>query len=172
MAHYLAYTSPARGHLYPIVPTLLELRDRGHDVHVRTLASECAALNHLGLDASPIAGAIEATPLADFEGTSMEDALARAFGTFAERARHEIPDLRARSPTPTPTRCSSMSPRSAPPRLQRPSGCRGRSRSRCSRASHLAPARPRSSASCPTAWLPSLASRCSTVRDETPVCRR
>jgi UDP:flavonoid glycosyltransferase YjiC (YdhE family) len=94
MAHYLAYTSPARGHLYPIVPTLLELRDRGHDVHVRTLASECAALNHLGLDASPIAGAIEATPLADFEGTSMEDALARAFGTFAERARHEIPDLR------------------------------------------------------------------------------
>ena len=25
MARYLAYTSPARGHLYPIVPTLLEL---------------------------------------------------------------------------------------------------------------------------------------------------
>ena len=94
MAHYLAYTSPARGHLYPIVPTLLELRDRGHEVHVRTLASECAALDQLGLDAAPIASAIEATPLADFEGTSMEEALAKAFGTFAERARHEIPDLR------------------------------------------------------------------------------
>ena len=30
MARYLAYTSPARGHLYPIVPTLRELRRRGH----------------------------------------------------------------------------------------------------------------------------------------------
>jgi UDP:flavonoid glycosyltransferase YjiC (YdhE family) len=94
VARYLAYTSPARGHLYPIVPTLLELRDRGHEVHVRTLASECAALNALGLNAAPIAEAIEATPLADFEGTSMEEALAKAFGTFTERARHEVPDLR------------------------------------------------------------------------------
>lgn len=94
MARYLAYTSPARGHLYPIVPTLLELRDRGHEVHVRTLASECAALNALGLHAAPIADAIEATPLADFEGTSMEEALAKALGTFTERARHEVPDLR------------------------------------------------------------------------------
>ena len=94
MARYLAYTSPARGHLYPIVPTLLELRDRGHDVHVRTLASECAALDALGLHAAPIAAAIEDTPLADFEGTSMGEALAKAFGTFTERAGHEVPDLR------------------------------------------------------------------------------
>ncbi|GAC1320298.1 MAG: glycosyltransferase [Thermoleophilaceae bacterium] len=94
MARYLAYTSPARGHLYPIVPTLLELRDRGHDVHVRTLASELDALRALGLHAEPIAAAIEATPLADFDGTSMEEALAKALGTFAERARHEVGDLR------------------------------------------------------------------------------
>ena len=94
MARYLAYTSPARGHLYPIVPTLLQLRDRGHEVHVRTLASECATLRELGLDATPIAAAIEATPLADHEGASMEEALAKAFGTFTERARHEVPDLR------------------------------------------------------------------------------
>jgi UDP:flavonoid glycosyltransferase YjiC (YdhE family) len=94
MARYLAYTSPARGHLYPIVPTLLELRDRGHEVHVHTLASECAALDELGLHATPIAAAIEATPLADFDAASMEEALAKAFGTFAERARHEVGDLR------------------------------------------------------------------------------
>lgn len=94
MARYLAYTSPARGHLYPIVPTLLELRDRGHDVHVRTLASELDTLRALGLRAEPIATAIEATPLADFEGTSMEEALAKAFGTFTERARHEVDDVR------------------------------------------------------------------------------
>jgi len=94
MARYLAYTSPARGHLYPIVPTLLELRHRGHEVHVRTLASEGATLNELGLHAAPIAAAIEAAPLTDYEGTSMEEALAKAFATFAERARHEVGDLR------------------------------------------------------------------------------
>ena len=166
MARYLAYTSPARGHLYPIVPTLLELRDRGHEVHVRTLASECAALRALGLHAEPIADAIEATPLADIEGTSMEEALAKALGTFTERARHEVPDLRARSPTPTPTRCSSTSRPSAPPRLPTPPRCRGRRRSRCSRASRPAPARRRVRPRARTASLPSPASRCSTARGE------
>ena len=53
MTRYLAYTSPARGHLYPLVQTLLELRGRGHDVHVRTLASEVAALDRLGLTPHP-----------------------------------------------------------------------------------------------------------------------
>ena len=36
----LAYTSPARGHLYPLVPILDELAGRGHRIAVRTLASE------------------------------------------------------------------------------------------------------------------------------------
>ena len=39
-ARLLVYTSPARGHLFPIMPTLLELRKRGHAIAVRTLASE------------------------------------------------------------------------------------------------------------------------------------
>jgi MGT family glycosyltransferase len=94
MARYLAYTSPARGHLYPIVPTLLELRDRGHDVHVLTLASEQDVLRALGLHAEPIAEEIEAAPLRDFEASSLEGGLARALATFAERAAHEVPDLR------------------------------------------------------------------------------
>lgn len=94
MARCLAYTSPARGHLYPLVDMLLELRGRGHDVHVRTLASEGTALAGLGLHAQPIAAAIEQVPLADFEGTSPQEGLARAMATFAERARHEVEDLR------------------------------------------------------------------------------
>ena len=40
MARLLAYTSPARGHLYPIVPILLELQRRGHEIGLRTLASQ------------------------------------------------------------------------------------------------------------------------------------
>ena len=68
MARVLAYTSPARGHLYPIADTLLELAGRGHEVHVRTLASEVAALRGLGLRAEPIATAIERLPLDDWAG--------------------------------------------------------------------------------------------------------
>jgi MGT family glycosyltransferase len=93
MARYLAYTSPARGHLYPIVPTLLELRDRGHEVHLRTLASELGALRALGLHAEPIAAEIEALPLPDSVAPSPEEGLGKALATFAERAAHEVPDL-------------------------------------------------------------------------------
>jgi hypothetical protein len=53
MARYLAYTTPARGHLSPIVPMLGELRDRGHEVIARTLASEVGPLADLGIAAGP-----------------------------------------------------------------------------------------------------------------------
>jgi UDP:flavonoid glycosyltransferase YjiC (YdhE family) len=39
MARVLAYTSPARGHLYPLTPILDELQSRGHEISVRTLAA-------------------------------------------------------------------------------------------------------------------------------------
>nr|MDQ6811391.1 glycosyltransferase [Actinomycetota bacterium] len=94
MSRFLAYTSPARGHLYPIVPSLLELRDRGHEVHVRTLASEVAVLEGLGLHAEAIDAEIERVALADFEGSTPQEALAKALSTFARRAAHEVPDLR------------------------------------------------------------------------------
>ena len=94
MSRYLAYTSPARGHLYPLVPTLLELRDRGHEIHVRTLASEVAALRAVGLDAEAIAAEIEEIPLADFEGATPEEGLAKALATFASRSNYEIEDVR------------------------------------------------------------------------------
>jgi len=54
MARYLVYTSPARGHLYPVVPTLEELRRRGHEVVVRTLSSEVDLLRNLGFEAEAI----------------------------------------------------------------------------------------------------------------------
>ncbi len=94
MAKYLAYTSPARGHLYPIVATLLELRERGHEVHVRTLASELPTLRSLGIHAEAIAPAIEGAPLTDWKGATPEEALMLALETFATRAPHEMRDLR------------------------------------------------------------------------------
>ncbi|MDQ3955824.1 MAG: glycosyltransferase [Actinomycetota bacterium] len=93
MARYLVYTSPARGHLYPIVPTLLELGRRGHEVHIRTLSSELATLRELGIHASPVASAIEELPLQDWRGATPEEGLAAGLRTFADRATYEIPDL-------------------------------------------------------------------------------
>jgi MGT family glycosyltransferase len=94
MARFLTYTSPARGHLYPIAATLLELRRRGHEVHVRTLAAEVAALQALGLHAEPIAPAIERLELDDFDWDTPEEALAGGLRTFGTRSVHEMPDLR------------------------------------------------------------------------------
>lgn len=93
MARILAYTPPARGHLYPIVGTLLELRRRHHDVHVRTLAAELGPLRAQGLHAEPIAPEIERLPLDDWRWSDPRDALAGALRTFGARADHEVPDL-------------------------------------------------------------------------------
>ncbi len=89
----VAYTSPARGHLYPLVPTLLELRQRGHQVAVRTLGSELEQLDRLDLCASAMSPAVEAREMDDWRGTNPIAQLHRALATFVDRARHEVPDL-------------------------------------------------------------------------------
>jgi MGT family glycosyltransferase len=94
MARYLVYTSPARGHLYPIVPTLEELRRRGHEVVVRTLASEVELLRGLGFAAAPIDPAIERKEHADLRARTPIGALQASLHTFFERAHYDGPDLR------------------------------------------------------------------------------
>lgn len=95
MARILAYTSPARGHLFPIVEMLGILRDRGHDVAVRTLASEVPMLRERALRAAPVARAIEAIAHDDHGARSPQAAIKRALATFASRGPHEAADLRA-----------------------------------------------------------------------------
>jgi MGT family glycosyltransferase len=94
MARFLAYTSPARGHLYPITPTLLELAGRGHNVDVRTLAQEVPALTATGLDAAAIDPAIEDIELNDWQSTEPSEGIGQIFAAFAKRAGYEIADLR------------------------------------------------------------------------------
>ena len=89
----LTYTSPSKGHLYPLLPTLLELRRRGHQVAVRTLASEVELLGRLGLAAAPISHPVEAREMDDWRGKSQLAQLQRALNAFVERAKHEVPDL-------------------------------------------------------------------------------
>ena len=95
MARVLVYTTPARGHLYPITPTLDELRRRGHHVALRTLSSQVETMRDRGFDAAPIAPAIEAIEHDDFHARTPQGALKRAIVLFAKRAGHEVPDLQA-----------------------------------------------------------------------------
>jgi UDP:flavonoid glycosyltransferase YjiC (YdhE family) len=53
MARILAYTSPAAGHLFPLVPGLLALQERGHDVHLRIGERLLGVARDAGLDARP-----------------------------------------------------------------------------------------------------------------------
>jgi MGT family glycosyltransferase len=91
----LAYTSPARGHLYPLVPILDELAGRGHEIAVRTLASEVELMAGRGFDAAPLAPAIEAIEHDDYRARTPPAKLRRGMATFGARSAHEVADLRA-----------------------------------------------------------------------------
>ena len=92
MARILAYTSPAIGHLFPLVPVLLELAERGHEVHVRTLANRVDLVREQGLAAEPIDPHVEAvTHVLDPGGSRA--GLEAAGDVFARRAAFDGPDL-------------------------------------------------------------------------------
>ena len=94
MSRVLAYTSPARGHLFPLTPVLDQLKDRGHDVKLRTLSSQVSAMRERGFDARPIDRAIETIEHEDWRERSPRAALRRGVATFCARAEHDAPDLR------------------------------------------------------------------------------
>lgn len=93
MTRILAYTSPARGHLYPLTPILAELRHRGHTIAVRTLGSEVPLMRDLGFDADAISAPIEAIELQDWRHRSPRRALAASVAAFCARAEHDAADL-------------------------------------------------------------------------------
>jgi MGT family glycosyltransferase len=93
MARVLAYTSPARGHLYPVTPILDELSRRGHQVAVRTLASQVELMRGRGFIAAPIDPQIERIEHDDFQARTPLGAQRRAGRVFCRRAQYEVPDL-------------------------------------------------------------------------------
>lgn len=93
MPRILAYTSPGRGHLFPLTRILDELHRRGHEVAVRTLASQVALMRSLGFEAAPIGPSIEAIELDDWRAPNPRQALARAVRSFVARAGYDAPDL-------------------------------------------------------------------------------
>lgn len=95
MARVLVYTSPARGHLYPILGPGIELAARGHDVHVVTLAAEVELVRSLGLSAEAMDPQVEAREMDDYKGANPIQALVRSVAAFSERAMFDRADLGA-----------------------------------------------------------------------------
>ncbi len=94
MARILAYTSPARGHLFPLTPILDELSRRGHEIALRTLASQVALMQARGFDTGPIDGRVEAIAIDDWRAGNPQAALERGVRRFLARAEYDAPDLR------------------------------------------------------------------------------
>lgn len=94
MSKILVYTSPARGHLYPVMDVALALAGRHHHVHVRTLADGVGVVRGAGLDADAIAAPIEAHAIDDWKVRSPLESVKRSLRAFVARAAHEVDDLR------------------------------------------------------------------------------
>jgi hypothetical protein len=97
MARVLIYTCPGSGHAYPPIATAIALRDRGHDIVIRTARTSVDALQRLDLAAAPIDPLIEAIALEDWKAHTSIGALVSACETFAKRARYGSQTCRRRS---------------------------------------------------------------------------
>jgi MGT family glycosyltransferase len=93
MARILAYTSPGRSHLFPLTPILDELHARGHQIVLRTLASQVALMRSRGFDAEPIDERIEAIEHDDWRARSPLGSVRMNAAVFCARAEHDAPDL-------------------------------------------------------------------------------
>mgnify|MGYP000875074212 FL=1 len=95
MSTVLIYTSPARGHLYPMMDVAIALRDSGHRVVVQTLADERDTVTSQGLEHRPVNPAVEAIPLDDHAGGNPLAQLRNTLACWLARAPHELDDLTA-----------------------------------------------------------------------------
>jgi MGT family glycosyltransferase len=93
MARILAYTSPARSHLFPLTPILDELHGRGHEIVLRTLSSQVALMRARGFDAVAISARIEAIEHEDWRTRNPRESLRLNVQVFCARAEHDAPDL-------------------------------------------------------------------------------
>lgn len=90
----LAYTSPARGHLHPMMGVLRVLHARGAEVHVRTMEPCVEGVRAAGIACEPIDPRIEACVMDDHEAGTQLAAGKRGYEVWGRRARHEVADLR------------------------------------------------------------------------------
>jgi MGT family glycosyltransferase len=92
MAVILAYGSPALGHVYPLAALLVELARRGHQVHLRTMAGQVAAMRAAGLHADAVDARIEAIEGQDWLARNALGVLKRSTDVLCRRAAIEVGD--------------------------------------------------------------------------------
>jgi MGT family glycosyltransferase len=94
MGRLLSYHSASTGNTFPAIDMLLELRRRGHEVHVRTRASDVGQFAALGLRAAPIDPRIEQIEVDDWSARTQVESFRRLIRGYYAWAQLEIPDLR------------------------------------------------------------------------------
>ena len=93
MATVLVYTSSAAGHLYPLMPGLMALRDRGHEVHVRTIDKHVQTVRDHGIDAEPADPRIDAMEITDYKAKAGGERLRRGITDLIKRGGIQAPDF-------------------------------------------------------------------------------
>lgn len=93
MARILAFSSPATGHVLPLVPGLRALIDRGHDVHLRADAASLDLIAGAGIPSSAMDPRIPSIRVGDHEATKGIDRLRRGLTDLLGRGDLERADL-------------------------------------------------------------------------------
>lgn len=93
MARISVMTSPAKGHLYPVVDTLVELQERGHEIFLRTLPNEVERMRALGFNATPHEDREDNKELHDWDAPSGFAALQMAFSQLADRIPYDFDEF-------------------------------------------------------------------------------
>ncbi len=93
MRSVLIYTSPARGHLYPMMDIAIELKNQGYKVIIQTLENEKGHVENEGIKHLSISPAIEALTLDDYKEANPISQFKTAFKCWLSRAPYEIKDL-------------------------------------------------------------------------------
>jgi MGT family glycosyltransferase len=94
-ARYLAYVGPGSGHLYPLIATFCELRERGHEVVARADREGVETLRELGFAAEPIAREAEEREDDTWQARTPIGGMRRSVAMYMDRFEHEVRDLRA-----------------------------------------------------------------------------
>ena len=84
MARLLTYLSASSGNTFPAIDTLLELQRRGHEVHVRSRASDVGGYAALGLCAAAIDPDVEQIEFDDWRGRSQVDSFMRMVRAYRD----------------------------------------------------------------------------------------
>jgi MGT family glycosyltransferase len=94
MATFLAYSSPATGHVFPMIPGLLALQERGHGVHFVVHRPVADHVRAAGLDVTVMDDRIPALGAEDFTAGNGAERLAKALQGLMSRGELEIAELR------------------------------------------------------------------------------